>query len=359
MQADDGGVIIKMGDIDYNTASPPSTDTGARFYGPVCSFSSIAAAGMFAHAALVFAEFAELEDYAADLQERAVRAYDWYEANLKRDDCDNGEIKAGDADRSLADQEGMKVTAAVYLFALTGEDRYHQAIKDNYQRARPFNDGGTPRWSMYNPEQGDALLYYTRLENADAELSQTILDTKVTQAKGVSKDIYGFQEGQDLYRAYMRSESYHWGSNYPRANLAITNLDMVNYNLDPKNAESYQQKVQGILHHFHGVNPFNMVYLSNMADYGAEYSANEIYHTWFNDGTIWDNALTSERGPAPGYVPGGPNADYSGESSPPVGEPAQKAYRDWNGSAGMSWEITEPAIYYQAAYVRLLANFVE
>lgn len=242
----------------------------------MCSSSSIAAAGMFAHAALVFAEFEELGDYAADLQERAVRAYDWYEANPERDDCDNGEIKAGDADRTLEEQEGIKVTAAVYLFAITGEDRYHQAIKNNYKLARPFNDGETPRWSMYNPEQGDALLYYTRLENADTELSQIILDTKVMEATGVSRDIYGFQESQDLYRAYMRPESFHWGSNFPRATLAATNLDMLRYDLDAENAESYRAKALGILHQFHGVNPFNMVYLSNMADYDAEYSANEI-----------------------------------------------------------------------------------
>jgi endoglucanase len=358
MQDEDGGVIIKMGDIDYSTASPPSTDTGARFYGPVCSASSIAAAGMFAHAALVFAEFPDLADYASNLQERAVRAYDWYETNPKRDDCDTGEIKAGDADRTLEEQEGIKVTAAVYLYALTGEESYHQAIKNTYQLSRPFHDGETPRWSMYTPEQGDALLYYTRLDTADAALAKIILGAKVAQAKGVSKDIYGFQEEQDLYRAYMRDESLHWGSNSVRAALGSTNFDFLHYDLDVENIASYTEKAQGILHYFHGVNPFNMVYLTNMAEYGAEYSANEIYHTWFAEGSIWDNALTSERGPAPGYVPGGPNASYTGELSPPVGEPAQKAYKDWNGTSGFPWEITEPAIYYQAAYVRLLANFV-
>ena len=85
--------------------------------------------------------------------------------------------------------------------------------------------------------------------------------------------------------------------------------------------------------------------------------ADEIYHAWFNDGTDWDNVFTSQYGPAPGYVTGGPNADYGGSASLPAGQPIQKAYADFNSSADASWEITEPAIYYQAAYVRLLGHY--
>jgi hypothetical protein len=41
-----------------------------------------------------------------------------------------------------------------------------------------------------------------------------------------------------------------------------------------------------------------------------------------------------------------------------VGQPRQKSYRDWNTSwPDSSWATTEPAIYYQAAYIRLLARF--
>ena len=133
---------------------------------------------------------------------------------------------------------------------------------------------------------------------------------------------------------------------------------MLHYDLNADADESYREKALSVVHYLHGVNPLNMVYLTNMYEYGAEYSANEIWHDWFHDGSVWDDALTSERGPAPGYVPGGPNAAYSGQAAPPVGEPAQKAYRDWNTGSGLPWEITEPAIYYQAAYVKLLSNFV-
>ena len=358
MQVEDGGVIIKVGNIDYNSVSPPSQDPRPRYYAPVCSSASIAAASMFAHGALVFGGFEELSDYAADLGDRAVRAYDWYVNNPRRDDCDSQEIKAGDADRTLNEQDAIQAVAAVYLYALTGEQVYQDALEATYQSTRAFSDSDTLRWSMYDPDQGDALLYYTTLKNADPELAQTILDAKLEQATSTSLELYGFQPEQDLYRAFLPEVSYHWGSNYVRSALGNTNLDMLHYDLNAEAGESYREKALGIVHYLHGVNPLNMVYLTNMVEYGAEYSANEMWHDWFRDGSIWDDALTSERGPAPGYVPGGPNAAYSGQAAPPAGEPAQKAYRDWNTGSAAPWEITEPAIYYQAAYVKLLSNFV-
>jgi hypothetical protein len=44
---------------------------------------------------------------------------------------------------------------------------------------------------------------------------------------------------------------------------------------------------------------------------------------------------------------------------PPTGQPPQKSYKDWNLSTpDSSWAVTEPAIYYQSAYLRLLSAFV-
>ena len=357
MQAVDGGVLIKVGNIDFDAVSPPSEDPRPRFYGPLCSSSTIAAASMFAHGALVFRGVAPLADYAADLERRAARAWAWYENNPKREDCDTQEIKAGDADRSLVEQDAIQAVAAVYLFALTGEPRYEDALMDTYLSTRPFADAA-PRWSMYNPSEGDALLYYTTLKGADRALQQRIREAKVGGAYGASRAIYRFKEVQDLYRAYLPEGSYHWGSNFVRAALGSTNLDMLHYSFDIQAHPLYEAKALGVLHYLHGVNPLNLVYLTNMAEFGAERSASQMWHDWFADGTVWDDALTSERGPAPGYMTGGPNAAYSGQATPPAGEPAQKAYRDWNSGSGQPWEITEPAIYYQAAYIRLLANFL-
>src|ERR1019366_7109312 len=102
------------------------------------------------------------------------------------------------------------------------------------------------------------------------------------------------------------------------------------------------------------VNPFGIVYLSNMYQYGASNSVKALFSSM-----NWDVAC----GAAPGYVTGGPNRDAGANGVPasevpPTAQPAQKSYKDWNGKDG-SWVVNEPADSYQAAYVQLVAAFAE
>ena len=108
-----------------------------------------------------------------------------------------------------------------------------------------------------------------------------------------------------------------------------------------------------------------MTYLSNMQALGAERSVPELYHSWFADGSPWDNAQTSTYGPPPGFVVGGANPSYAPDPAyagaaiePPMNQPVQKSFRAWNTSwPEDSWEVTENGIYYQAATIKLLAAF--
>ena len=136
-----------------------------------------------------------------------------------------------------------------------------------------------------------------------------------------------------------------------------------------------------------GLNPLNMVYLSNMAAYGGEHSSFQIYHAWFSytqgDGDNGnaqfngkpagvaeplypyypDDAQTSTFGPAPGLVPGGPNWYYSCDYQIPNRTFPAYAYRDfstscdWDGAQcrACSWEITEPMAAYQGPFIMLAA----
>ena len=78
-----------------------------------------------------------------------------------------------------------------------------------------------------------------------------------------------------------------------------------------------------------------------------------------------DDVQTSTYGPAPGLVPGGPNASYSGSNEIPNKAFPAYAYRDWSvgcdwtGSAcaSSSWEVTEPMAAYQGPFV-LLVSFM-
>jgi len=100
-----------------------------------------------------------------------------------------------------------------------------------------------------------------------------------------------------------------------------------------------------------------------MYGYGATRSVNELYHAWFWAGSQWSDARQSQCGPAPGFVPGGPNADAVGSGvppslAPPTGQPPQKSYKDWNIAwPDKAYAINEPGIYYQASYIRLLSYF--
>jgi hypothetical protein len=362
MQYPDGSTALKVGAIIYVPASPPSSDKSPRYYVPACTSSTIAAAGMFPHASLEFARFPALAEEAQDLQRRALLAWNNYQAiPTKQTNCDTGVVHAGDADLKLEEQSALAAEAAIYLFAITHDRSYEQYLQTHYREMQPYHDSG---WTRYKADQGEALLFYTTLSDANAELKALILADKAKDIESAPQ-IYGFSNDSDLYRAFLDDAQYHWGSNNPRANYGNSNMDAVTYGVSQANAESLRTRALDTLHYFHGVNPFGMVYLSNMYRYGATVSANEIYHTWFWQKTQWSDAKTSACGPAPGYVTGGPNAQAAKDGvpsylAPPTGQPPQKSYKDWNtGTPESSWAVTEPGIYFQSAYVKLLAAFVD
>ncbi len=366
----DGGVLLKMGNVEYGDPLPEQSKLQRFYYPEPCSAATIVLAGELAHAALVFGQIPRLVDYANDLRRRAEKAWVHFHAHDKSDSCDDGTIKAGDADRTLGEQAQIAVTAAAYLFGLTAKSEYGAYVVQHHAVTRPFVDD---RWSVYDQSQGDALLYYASLPGADAATKQAIIARK--KMLGDTLDVYKFRPDFDLYRAFMRPDSYHWGSNNARAGYANTNYDFLQHDLAlPVDVPLYRERVAGLLGSFHGVNPMQLVYLTNMYADGGDACADEAYHTWFRDkDPRWDNARTSELGPAPGYVTGGPNKSYCKDQpkehactrSPVLAQPPEKAYVDTNTSYeptnpyDKSWELTEPAIYYQASYVRLLSKFVE
>jgi endoglucanase len=362
MQYADGSFALKVGELEYVPASPPSSDHAARYYVPSCTSATIAGAGMLAHAAYVFGTFGALGPEATDLQRRSLLAWKQYQSiGLKQTTCDSGVVHAGLADLSVEDQNSLAVEAAIYLFALTADPVFERYIGEHYKEAHAYHDIG---WSRYKADQGEALLFYAALPGADHALAHSILADKLADVKA-GNHIYGFNPDDDLYRAFLHEAQYHWGSNNPRANYGNTNLDVTNHDLGLTDTSSYRARALGILHYLHGVNPLGIVYLSNMYAYGASASVNEIYHVWFSAKSRWSDAKKSPCGPPPGYVPGGPNAAAAKDGvpprlSPPTGQPPQKSYKDWNGGgADSSWAVTEPGIYYQSAYVRLLSAFVK
>lgn len=348
MQDDDGGVLVKVGLTGgHQSGGLPSGDDRPRYYEEACSSSTIAASGVFAHTAVVLGTLPGMESMAERLEERALNAWNWYQANERSAECDPRIIWAGDADLSLEDQDDEAVVAAIYLYALTGDERFHRVILDGAMAMRPFTEEG---FGNYHLDEADALLLYRQLPGASTELTDAIDDRISTLADGSA--LYGTDGALDLYRAHLPDYAYHWGSNRVKANVGSANL-LVGDD-DPSIARALAH-----LHYFHGVNPLGMTYLTNMTGLGAERSVEQLFHYWFGDDTPYDRQAGSEIGVPPGYVVGGPNRAYSGGLVPPAGQPPQKSYADLaTYGSDPSWEITEPAIYYQAAYVRLLADIL-
>lgn len=349
----DGSTHIKAGSQNYsdNISSPPSLNTDPRFYGPTCSSASICVSAIFAQAALVLQNFSSLNSLVTDLENRSITAWNYALPYLQNNswevNCDDGSIISGDADWQAAVQTEVAVAAAIYLKDLTGSNIYDNYITTYAPSTEPLVNS---YYAPYKISLIDALLHYTSLPTANASLSNNIISSLTNDATNNWNGYFGFNNN-DLYRAFIPTWSWHWGSIGVFSNYGNLNFLLDKYNINAPASSTALYKVMEHAHYIHGVNPLSMVYLSNMYGFGAENSANEIYHQWFNDGTQWDT------NPAPGYVVGGPNASTSVPFSPPANQPAMKSYLDFNdGYPFSSWEISEPSITYQGPYIRMLSH---
>ena len=354
MQFTDGSVPVKMGQIDFNGKFPLSADARTRYYGPKDSGATIFTCANFAHAARVYGSFKPWQGFAADLRERAIKAWNWYKSNPRTYKSDTGEIKSGIANRSADEQDRMEAYAAIHLFALTGDAKYGKAVVEKASKSRQLAEYF---WSPYEAGASEALVDYLTVPGADAGLVKQI---KEHLARSATSDQFAPGPEADLYRAWMQPTNYHWGSNTPRASWGVVAL-LASGQADPATAAKLKARAAEMLHSFHGVNPLTCVYLSNMSKYGAERSMMHIYHERYGVGSTFDG------NPPPGYVVGGPNQSFGGKAAdgaPSVewvkSQPRAKAYMDTaKGWPEASWEISEPAIYYQAMYVRLIAEFAK
>ncbi|MDQ3046743.1 MAG: glycoside hydrolase family 9 protein [Bacteroidota bacterium] len=373
MQNGDGSLLSVIGG---GGASPPSADAAFRRYGPASTSASLTGAGVFALAAVQYNSIGETV-YAGTLQTAAINAWNWANANPAVTFFNAGILAAGEQEITGYQLESRKFCAAVYLYALTGSSIYRTYIDANYMNMHLL------QWSYAYPFEGseqDALLYYSHLPAATASVANAINSTYTNSMSLWNADnLPAFTGETDAYRAFMADNNYTWNSNQTKSKQANMFLAMNHYSMDAGNATNYFNAASGFVHYFHGLNPNSKTYLSNMSGLGAENSVTSFYHSWFHDGSaLWDQVGVSVYGPAPGYIPGGPNPDYDWDAccpsgcgsaannamcvaeslDPPKNQPIQKSYKDFNTSWPVnSWEITEAGIYTQASYVRMLSKF--
>jgi hypothetical protein len=373
MQKSDGSALSVQG--LSGGKSPPSTVTGSSYYGPPNTTATLGIARAFAVASRFFKERGETT-YAEDLKTAAIKAWDWAEAHpdsifhnncgdsWNKSDCPNYDSRGLAAgDQEITDNESTsnrlenRVTAAYYLYEITGINSFLKIFEDNIE-GFPLHKWGNVM-DQYRHSSHLLFMRYLSSPNGTASVKSK-LRTALTTAFAKPTDFFGAYSS-DGYRAFIRD--YQWGSNKAKADYGLTfyKWDIVSSSANHKDiAEDY-------LHYIHGVNPFNMVYLTNMESYGASKSVTKIWHDWF----------PKNKTPAPGYMPGGPNSGYKWDNCCNAGcewqnqndicstvkiftEPPAKMYQETNEEwPANSWEITEPSDGYQLSYIRLLSKFAE
>lgn len=375
MQLEDGSLLSIVG-LDH--ASPPSAADGPSRYGSPSTSATLSGASAFALGAKIFGALDDFAAYAADLTERAERAWQFADQNpslvFRNNDAASGSEGLGAGQQEVDDSGRLtkKLHAACHLFELTGGEAYRSFFDRSYGQTGFISTGYTYGWDEFLQE---ALLHYTTLEGATPSVAA---DIRAIYTSGVlgGDNLPAHRNALDPYRAPLAT--YTWGSNAVKSRVGLVLHSFVKYELSGAPADEVLAAAESYIHYLHGVNPLGVVYLTNMNALGAERSVNEIYHSWFANGSAaWDSVGESTYGPAPGFLAGGPNPSYAWDAccpsgcgagnmcgsappAPPAGQPDQKSYFDFNDSWPLnSWSVTENSNGYQTAYIRLLSKFVD
>jgi len=374
LQRPDGSMLSVVG---ASHASPPSAAKGATYYGTPNTSGTLNSAAAFAIASKVYRSVG-MKTYADSLKNSALKAWKWAIENpnviYNNNSGNTAGLAAGNQETDDYGRFMAKIEAAAFLYEITGEQQYKTFFESNY------NNVHLMQWTFAYPFETanqEILLYYTSLPGISATVKNNILN-KYRSAMDAADNFAAITGKKDPYQAHIKD--YTWGSNAVKSAQGLMYSTYIYYNVNAAKNALAGEAAEGFLHYLHGVNPFNMVYLSNMYKFGAENSVNEFYHSWFTNGSAkWDRVGKSTYGPAPGFLTGGPNPSYNWDGccpggcgssnnnaiclsesiSPPKGQPKQKSYKDFNTSWPLnSWSVTENSCGYQINYIRLLAAFV-
>lgn len=358
-QNPDGGVLLKVGVLEPGSGGvwPMSDDARPRYYAPPATSSTISVAGLFAHFALIMRDLSGYSAYAADLQARAVSAFDWYKARPTKDtnvDPDNvsPRVQAGVADRDADWQDAAEFVAATYLLALTGDKtKYNPSIVANYNKTHGFVDYN---WGSERSWEANAAHFYTTLaSNLTDAATVTAINNRYAE---VVLNSWGFQiRDTDPYRASLNEWDYHWGSNYKVSSFGAQNYRAIaNGKVSMGNVATFRARGLACLNYLHGVNPLGKVFLSNAQALGAKKGVDIFYHYQWGRGDYGNGGAP----PPPGFLVGGVDQYYAGsEYAAIAAQPIAKRYAEYpyEDFAKEPWRFTEPSSTgYQPYYLELL-----
>ncbi len=375
MQNVDGSMLSVM---SLAEASPPSAADGPSYYGPANTSATYSSAGAFAMAADIYAKVPKYRKNSTRYKSRAIRAWNWAEAYpsviFHNNDAEQGSEGLAAGQQEVGPERLKKKTliSAIYMFKITGERKYTRQVEALYSELNPI----TP-WTA-DEFEGDialTLLYFSQMRGVSRAFKSRIRGDYQNVLTGENGVMTAIDQSEHAYAAPI--SGYYWGSNSVIARRGSVFTQAARAKMKGV-SEDYKNAGAGYLHYIHGVNPFGLVYLTNMESYSAENSASELYHNWFVNGSAdYDSTKTSRYGPAPGFLVGGPNPGYERDAccdtkcggygakickrpvmSPPAGQPPMKSYAEFNDGWPLnSWQVTENSNSYQTDYIRLLSKY--
>jgi hypothetical protein len=386
MQRPDGHFLSSIKGHNGTVESPPSASDEMRVYfdttspdgngwsggGVTIAEATANGTAALAHAAVVFAPFDAAA--AAAYKAAALKGWTWLVANPPGND----------------DAQGQRhVTAAAAIYRMDPTVATAQAAVEAY----PWSTWDALRGGGATPGEGQlttAAWYVLATPGAKASVVAAIKDSIaaiVVDGAFAEAGPYGGMAGGPG-----NGWDWSWGSNRTQSFYGANLMMAARYGaVGSHSGADVVELAERHLHFMLGANPLDMVYLTSMEAYGGEHSSFQLYHGWFSytvddgdhgnatyngkpadlDEPLYpyyaDDTQTSTYGPAPGLVPGGPNFYYDAQYVIPNRNDPSYAYRDfsvgcdWDGAQcrAASWEITEPDVAYQGAFVFMVSFFMK
>ena len=328
MQDSDGGFYHKLTPQNFEDLNMPHLEYKPRFVVQKSVAATLGAAGTFARASRVVANYKDqLPGLSAAYQRIAQSAWQWA---LKHPDLayqQPSDFKTGIYANRKDNFEDEWSFASAELFALTGDKQYLKAFKiPKKPRA--------PEWADL---ETIALITLANTENAPKKLRSKVTDKLIELADSFVAD--GKASG---YAVAMRGKDFRWGSNGLAGNKALTLLDI---NKIAPNSE-YVKTAEGLLDYIVGRNPMGISYITGF----GERSTKAPHHRASEADTV--------EAPVPGMLAGGPHVGYQDKAEcinyeqPYDNTYPAKSYKDhW-----CSYATNEVAINWNAGLVYVLAE---
>ena len=325
LQRSDGAVYHKLTTQHHAPFVMPEDDTAQLYLLPPSSMAAADTTAVLALASRIYRSFDGA--YADKLLERALLSYSWLEANpdylfenIK--ECTTGSY-------GERDDIGNRFWAATELFATTGEEKYHTAIKEYSQREEMQVSLG------YTGMDCIGMLSYILSENSDSVVSGIFRQRMVSRADNAVSEAESCGYGCSL-----REYEFGWGSNMGVLKNAMLMLIAERLTGD----ERYSTAAAEQLHYILGRDPLGISYVSGTGARSINYP-----HLRPTAADGIDKCI-------PGMVSGGPNkyrSDPDARLLIPEGSPAMKCFADDD----RCYSLNEITIYWNSPAVFVLAHF--